>query len=420
MNRIVRDLKELATTHKEKLPYLGVLLLVATVYIFSKARDSTTYVYRNESKMEFKDGKILGSQGQSLYEGKERLFLKTVHDIQSTQQSLKEATDRLQARMDEIDKAKGGSTKPPGSSETYGPPDPNSPGNAGKSGLLEKDPIRVAPPPEDYSVTQARAYTAPDYLAPPRMPRAPKIRDGNSIISFPVKEVALDKSESIVLPVGSYVRAKLMTGVEAPEGRTYPVLLQLDYAYIVANKHRIDLSGCFMIAKSQGDLSTERVQMQADKLSCVSKEGRMFERDVNGFIADDKDNSFAVIGSVNSKQDRVAAMAFLTSIVEGVGKALQQAQTTQQTNPLGGTQSIITGDQAAYIGAGGASNAATMVSQWYLKQAQNLLPTINVGSGQDVWVIMKETVKLPNDYFQKSNKGGQGENVFTYFSRIGS
>ena len=94
--------------------------------------------------------------------------------------------------------------------------------------------------------------------------------------------------------------------------------------------------------------------MQASKLSCVSKRGGMFEREINGFVADDADNSFAVMGSVNTKQDRVAATAFLSSIVAGIGKAIQQAQTTQQTTPLGGAQAVVTGDQAKYIGAGGA------------------------------------------------------------------
>ena len=173
-----------------------------------------------------------------------------------------------------------------------------------------------------------------------------------------------------------------------------------------------------MIAKSQGDLSTERVQMQATKLSCVSKSGKMFEREVSGFIADDKDNSFAVMGSVNSKQDRVAAMAFLSSIVEGVGKAIQQSQTTQQVTPLGGSQSVLTGNQMESIGAGGASSAAGMVTQWYLNQAQNLLPTINVGSGQDIWIVMQDTVKLPNDFFRMNTKGAGNESVYTYFSRI--
>lgn len=242
---------------------------------------------------------------------------------------------------------------------------------------------------------------------------------GSSIIAFPVKEVSKELTTGVVIPPGSYVKAKLMTGVEAPEGKTYPVLMQLDYAYIVPNKKRLDLSGCFMIAKSQGDLSTERVQMQASKLSCVSQEGKMFERDVNGFVADDKDNSFAVMGSVSSKQDRVAAMAFLSSVVEGVGKAIQQAQTTQSMNQIGGSSSIVTGSQLGYLGGGGAANAAGMVTQWYLRQAQNLLPTINIGSGQDVWIVMQETVRLPHDYFRKNSKGGSNEGIYSFFSRLG-
>ena len=155
--------------------------------------------------------------------------------------------------------------------------------------------------------------------------------------------------------------------------------------------------------------------MQATKISCVSKSGRMFEKDMNGFIADSKDNSFAVMGNVNSKQDRVASMAFLSSVVEGVGKAIQQAQTTTQTNALGGSSSIISGDQGKYIAAGGVGNAASQVTQWYLKHAQSLLPTINVGSGQDVWIVTQESVELPNWYFRKEKSKVQNSS-FTYLS----
>jgi conjugal transfer pilus assembly protein TraB len=250
------------------------------------------------------------------------------------------------------------------------------------------------------------------------------VRDGKpgpSMISFPVKSTGKSylKKPGIILPSGSYVKATLLTGVEAPEGKSYPVLLQLDYAYIIPNDKRLDLAGCFMIAKAQGDLSTERVQMQATKLSCVSKRGGMFEREVNGFIADDTDNSFAVIGNVNTKQDRVAATAFLASIVAGIGKAVQQAQTTSQVTPLGGSQSVLTGDTGKYIAAGGASDAAGMVTQWYLKQAQNLLPTINVGSGQNVWVVMQDQVDLPKDYFHQNGTGDmQNASIYSYFTRV--
>jgi conjugal transfer pilus assembly protein TraB len=194
--------------------------------------------------------------------------------------------------------------------------------------------------------------------------------------------------------------------------------LALDFAYVLPNRRRLDLAGCFAIAKAQGDLSTERLQMQATKLSCVGRDGRMFEREVSGFVADDRDNSFAVSGEVVSKQNRVAVMAFLASVVEGVGKAIQGAQTTQQVSPLGGTSTVLTGDQGKYLAAGGASDAGAMVAQWYLKEAQGLLPTINVNSGRDVWLVMQESVSLPSSYFKRVETGGETRDSYSYVTRL--
>jgi hypothetical protein len=435
-SRLFKDAKDFALKNRRLWPYAGAFAACLFLFAFSHARDEVVHVYQSEKSPDFKDARILGSQGDSFYEGKERLLTKTMRELKDAQASLKESNDKLQAKVEELEKARGIlSGVPVGSpvnvtspTPVPSPGTPNSAVPGGPQAILAKDPIRVSAAPSNLTVTQyggdgaAPGNTSIEkYSAGPRTSvtsTRPREKLGTSIISFPVKDVIVEKSEGVVLPTGSYVKAKLMTGIEAPEGKTYPVLLQLDYAYIVPNHHKLDLTGCFMIAKSQGDLSTERVQMQATKLSCVSKEGRMFERDVNGFIADDKDNSFAVIGSVNSKQDRVAAMGFLSSIVQGVGQAIQQAQTTQQVTPLGGNESMLTGNQMEYIGAGGAANAAGMVTQWYLKQAQNLLPTINVGSGQDIWIVMQEMVKLPNDYFRKNTKGDSSESVYTYFSRI--
>lgn len=428
-HRFVKDARELILAHREKLLYVAGLLVALVVYGFSRARDEAVYVYHSQGSPDFKDARVLGSHSESMVDGREKLLSKAIRDLVAGQALLRESNEKLQAKIVSLEQAQGPSpisgpspgpsTSPAESAEnsvSLGGPD------ASRNALLGKDTLRLHESPEQLTLTQSSVSTWRPVGGARSRQRRRQVRDphegGPTIISFPVKDIPLEKTEGVVVPAGSYVKAKLMTGVEAPEGKTYPVLLQLDYAYIVPNRNRLDLSGCFMIAKSQGDLSTERVQMQATKLSCVSKEGRMFERDVNGFIADDKDNSFAVIGSVNSKQDRVAAMAFLSSIVEGVGKAVQQSQTTQQTTPLGGSQSVVTGNSMEYMAAGGAANAASMVTQWYLKQAQNLLPTINVGSGQDVWIVMQDTVKLPNDYFKKNAKNEMGSGSYMYFSRV--
>ena len=235
----------------------------------------------------------------------------------------------------------------------------------------------------------------------------PKRSRGPGIISFPVKHKRTD--EGITLPTGSYVKAKLMTGVDAPEGKTYPVLLALDYSYVGPNKHKIDLSGCFVIAKSSPSIATERINFQATRLSCVSKKGRFFERKINGFIADDSDNTFAVKAELNSKQGRVAKMAFLKSIIDGIGEIInRKAQNIGGRNP----------DTANVLLQSGTQGAASKVSDWYLRQVTSLLPTLTVKSGQNVWIVMQEKVLLPNDFFIKNERRNNHAQVFSYLTRV--
>ena len=123
---------------------------------------------------------------------------------------------------------------------------------------------------------------------------------------------------------GSFVKAKLLTGIQAPEDRPVPVLLQADYAFIGPNKSHVDLSGCFLIGKSTGNLSIERVEMQTQKISCVAKSGKMFKRKINGFVTDGKDNSFAVAGSSSSNSSRATASSSSSNSSRATAAGQQQ------------------------------------------------------------------------------------------------
>lgn len=385
---------------------VGTLLLI--VNLIGLGRDKENRIVERGAAVSFQNGRILNDRESTFYYGKERL-------LSQKAQSMLEGQAKLEARLQELEKKLQESTaqgvKP--SASVDGTP----------SVTPTQQSLGVAPSSSSEAANSDPAlqlYGAADNpsgstVTPARVRSRGSLIKGPDLIAFPVK--AETKAEGVMLPAGSYVKAKILTGVDVPEGKTYPVLMVLDFSYVAPNDHKIDLSGCFMIAKAEGDLSTERVQMQATKMSCVSKKGKMFERDVNGFVADDKDGSFAMKGQVNSKQGRVAAMAFLAGVVDGVGKAVQAAQTTQSVNPLGGSSSVMTGDAGKYALAGGASNAAGMVAQWYLQQAQNLAPTVAVGSGRDVWIVIKDKVSLPEEFFKKERKNGD-EGIYSYFTRV--
>lgn len=404
--------KEFITANKKRKN-----LAIVSAFLIVLVWVSTVLEGLNESKTiqvnkttDFKDSRLISNSYGRVYRGKERILEKKMDQIIKSHLILQESIKLLKDKTNEIevnfkekknpvveDKVKVDLRKPPEEVN----------GNA--SIASNPDKIRVHQQSMNYR-SSSIPYSGNENLGK-------NFRRNRTLISFPAKSTRVVKKEGVVLPSGSYVKAKMMTGIEAPEGKNYPVLLQLDFAHIIPNDKKLDLVGCFMIAKASGSLSTERVEMQAVKLSCVSKNGKMFERKINGFTADGGDNSFGVIGKVNSKQDRVAAMAFLSSVVEGVGKAIQLAQTTSSTNGTGGSQSVITGSQAKYIGAGGIGNAAGQVTQWYFKQAQSLLPTINVGSGRDVWIVMADKVELPKEYFKQS-RSFKNESVYSYFTNI--
>lgn len=253
------------------------------------------------------------------------------------------------------------------------------------------------------NVTSADSLNKSSFVVKPKK----KYYSGPGVISFPVKHKR--KEEGITLPSGSYVKAKLMTGIDAPEGKTYPVLLALDFSYVGPNKHKVDLSGCFIIAKSSPSMATERINFQATKLSCVSKKGKFFERKINGFVADNSDNTFAVKAELNSKQGRVAKMAFLKSVVDGIGEII-----TRKSKNIGGKDP----DSANVLVQNGAQGAASRVSDWYLKQVTSLMPTLSVSSGQDVWIVMQDKVLLPNDFFRKNQRRNKDAKVFSYLTRI--
>ncbi len=130
-----------------------------------------------------------------------------------------------------------------------------------------------------------------------------------------------------------------------------------------------------------------------------------------------KDGSLGAIFELSLAEHEPMEAEKIVSVVEGVGKAVQAAQTTQSSNAFGGGTSLMTGDSTKYAVAGGASNAAGMVAQWYLQQAQNLAPTVEVGSGRDVWIVMKDKVNLPEEFFRKERMDGN-ESIYSYFTRV--
>ncbi len=214
---------------------------------------------------------------------------------------------------------------------------------------------------------------------------------------FPVPDAALGATKAHMLPAGSYVKARVLTGVEA--GRELvPMTLQADYASIGPNGASVDLQGCMILAQVQGDLATDRVVGKAVTLSCVRDDGRLLHVEVEGYLVGE-DSTLGLVGNLITRQGRVLAAATVANLAKGAGEAVAVANTTTSivSSPLGATGEIqrnVDGSAAAFTVGASVAGAAEDIADWYLDYAQQLTPAIAVGSGRDVWVVLLSPVEF--------------------------
>jgi len=93
----------------------------------------------------------------------------------------------------------------------------------------------------------------------------------------------------VYLPLGSFVKCTLLTGVYAPanESNPLPVLISVDEAFYGPNNTRIPLKGAFAIGKAVGDVVSKRAVIQVVSFSTVLPDGKVFEHEANlGYLAD--------------------------------------------------------------------------------------------------------------------------------------
>jgi hypothetical protein len=371
---------------------LTVLLpLLFSPFIYSK--DKEQRIIKSSNNKAFENGRIIQTK-DSIYKGRDNYYKKKYENLTQKQENLEETIRSLNEKIDQISqKNLDNTSKKPASI------------NSNK----EKE-------EEEVSFTDTQINLTPEEVSRPiktnKIMRT-RVDKNSGMIVFPVERTKEKKTGlNLDLPSGSYAKAKIIAGAQVPDGRTIPFLLQLDEVYILPNNKWIDLSGCFIIAKGEADLSTERLEMQPNSLSCVSKSNKLFEANLSGWVVDERDNNFALDAKLISKRGRVARTAFASSLVTGISRAIQQAQTDQSRTPLGGDNTIITGSQAKYIGAGAVGESASLVTQWYLEQARNLLPTLKVSSGRDVWVVLSEKVEIPISFINELNRKKKRKLVF--------
>jgi conjugal transfer pilus assembly protein TraB len=207
------------------------------------------------------------------------------------------------------------------------------------------------------------------------------------------------KTPGTYLPSGSFVRAVLLAGLNAPTGgqaqsNPHPVLLRLvDHAQL-PNQFRLKAKDCLIVGSGYGDLSSERAYIRTESLSCVSPGGESLDLPIKGYVAGE-DGKAGVMGRLITKQGQVLANALIAGIGSGLGQAFQQSATTTSTSPLGSTSTVKSGEEFKAGISSGVGKAMDRLAQYYISLAEKLYPVVEVDAGRLVDVVITKGAMLP-------------------------
>jgi len=199
--------------------------------------------------------------------------------------------------------------------------------------------------------------------------------------------------KTVHLPMGSYCKGTLLTGVHAPsdESNPLPVLIRLDEAFIGPVNTRIPLKGTFVLGKAYGDIVSERAYIQIIGLSTILPDGRTFENEGNlGYIGD-KNASFGIKGEVVRSTGRELAMSFLTGFMSGASQAFADAETTSVVGSEGQVNRVVTGNATRNATFSGMSSSAAQLSEYYQGRVEDMIPSIRIESGTQLYFFVQKT-----------------------------
>lgn len=207
------------------------------------------------------------------------------------------------------------------------------------------------------------------------------------------------KVNKTYLPTGSFMRAVLLGGMDAPTGgqaqnNPMPVLLRVQDNAFLPNRYRARLKECFVLGSGHGDISSERAHIRLESLSCTLNGGEVLDLPAKGYIVSE-DGKAGLRGRLISKQGQVIANALMTGILSGFGQALQQSAMSFSTSPLGSVGTISGMGKQFQGGLGaGIGRSLDRISQYYIRLAEQLFPVIEIDAGRVVEIVLTKGLEF--------------------------
>ncbi|VWX49826.1 TraB/VirB10 family protein [Novosphingobium sp. 9U] len=209
------------------------------------------------------------------------------------------------------------------------------------------------------------------------------------------------------LPPNSIAKATVVVGVDAAanvksQNDPLPVVLRITgparSVYSQGKLLRTTIEGCMVNGAAQGDLSSEKVYVKLQRMTCPQPGGRFAVSEVKGFVA--FGGKTGVRGKVVSREGGLVGQAFLAGLAGGFGKGFSLNTQSTLTAPqvsVGGKRDQLGIGELAQGGLGeGISTSAETVSKYLIERAEQYQPVIEMPTGIEVEIVFLDGVFIRN------------------------
>ncbi len=268
---------------------------------------------------------------------------------------------------------------------------------------------------------------APQILPQPPGPMAPGVNlphgQGNLQAPQGVRKVVLklskrkgnfglQKDRSTVdntIPAGTFAKATLLGGVDAStsigsQNDPRPVLLRVTDKGNLPRRFKSDLKACHVLASAYGDLSSERVYMRLEKLTCTEREtGEISETEVSGYIVGE-DGRAGVRGTVADRAGPVMRNSLIGGFLSGMGNyfGAQSQRAAFPVSPFGQANALSPQQMLSSGAATGVSGALDRYAEFFIKRAEQLQPVLQIAAGRGVDIVFTQGTQFGDTSVRKS------------------
>jgi conjugal transfer pilus assembly protein TraB len=221
---------------------------------------------------------------------------------------------------------------------------------------------------------------------------------------------ARPKSKTYI-PSGSFFSAELIAALDAPTGgnaeqNPHPALLLVKDNAFLPNKFRSKVKECHVLASGYGDISSERVNLRTEKMSCVLKDGTVIDTKLDAYVAGE-DGKAGLRGNLVSKQGALVANAMLAGTLGGVGQGLAQAATTVTQTGTGAVTSVSPNQALEFGMYSGSGSALNKLADYYIKAAEKTFPILEIAAGREATIILLEGLDIDAETSNLAGSAGQ-------------